>query len=378
MSANNLRLNKTSSKIPVHMAIEGDQLTSKLILTIDRYSDGVDLAGLGFAVYVKNAADEQDIITVNPNTITDSEILIEWELPQVVGNAEGMTEFAVMAVNAQKNMVWQSGVRQIRINQKFEVNPNYDPRVLSTFERVLSEMTIEMGEMRETMDGYEDRIERAENAAYTASSNATSIYTIVKRAYESGAFNGSDGVSPDVSIRKDGSVTTITITDHTGTKTATILDGERGSDATVTEQSILNALGFKPVNPKDVPAPYNDTAIRAEISRKADKTDIPDVSGFAKKTDIPDPYDDTALRREISEKANRSELPDVSGFAKKTDIPAPYDDAEIRRELADNNEALSHLDELLRQVRDALKDGDIERAINLLDTFLLDEGGVLA
>lgn len=40
--------------------------------------------------------------------------------------------------------------------------------------------------------------------------------------------NGADGVSPTVTISKTGTVTTITITDATGTHTATINDGEKG------------------------------------------------------------------------------------------------------------------------------------------------------
>ena len=43
-----------------------------------------------------------------------------------------------------------------------------------------------------------------------------------------GGTGGEDGVSPTVEVSKTGSVTTITITDVNGTKTATINDGEKG------------------------------------------------------------------------------------------------------------------------------------------------------
>lgn len=43
-------------------------------------------------------------------------------------------------------------------------------------------------------------------------------------------FDGEDGISPTVEVSKSGKVTTITITDANGTKTATINDGEDGED----------------------------------------------------------------------------------------------------------------------------------------------------
>ena len=57
-----------------------------------------------------------------------------------------------------------------------------------------------------------------------------------------------DGVSPTVSVSKSGKVTTLTITDVEGTKTATINDGADGSDATVTKESIESALGYTPAD----------------------------------------------------------------------------------------------------------------------------------
>ena len=47
-------------------------------------------------------------------------------------------------------------------------------------------------------------------------------------AKESGEFDGEDGVSPTVTVSKSGKVTTVTMTDVSGTKTATINDGVNG------------------------------------------------------------------------------------------------------------------------------------------------------
>lgn len=67
--------------------------------------------------------------------------------------------------------------------------------------------------------------------------------------------NGSDGVSPTVTVSKSGKVTTISITDANGTQTATIndgADGDDGSDATVTAESIETALSYTPADVEDV------------------------------------------------------------------------------------------------------------------------------
>lgn len=58
--------------------------------------------------------------------------------------------------------------------------------------------------------------------------------------------DGKDGFSPVVSVSKSGKVTTITITDATGTKTATINDGEDGASGTgesVTLDTTLSKAG---------------------------------------------------------------------------------------------------------------------------------------
>ena len=61
-----------------------------------------------------------------------------------------------------------------------------------------------------------------------ADSSSVTSYKWVKIEGEDGQ-NGQDGVSPTVSTSKSGKVTTITITDKSGTKTATVNDGEQGA-----------------------------------------------------------------------------------------------------------------------------------------------------
>lgn len=65
--------------------------------------------------------------------------------------------------------------------------------------------------------------------ALEADALPTAINTALEEAKASGEFDGVDGVSPTVAVSKSGKVTTVSITDKNGTKTATINDGADGS-----------------------------------------------------------------------------------------------------------------------------------------------------
>ena len=102
----------------------------------------------------------------------------------------------------------------------------------------------------------------------TAASNAQTIADTVQSKLDAGDFvgpqgvqgipgpKGDDGYSPTASVSKEGTTTTISITDKTGTTRATVEDGAKGdkgdpgSDASVTAENIQAALGYAPV--KDV------------------------------------------------------------------------------------------------------------------------------
>lgn len=80
--------------------------------------------------------------------------------------------------------------------------------------------------------------------------------------------NGTDGVSPTVEIHKSGRVTTIAITDVNGTQTATILDGEDGSDgiSSVPDRSIT---------------PEKTTFITAEGTGETESSMVPNFTNLA-------------------------------------------------------------------------------------------------
>ena len=65
------------------------------------------------------------------------------------------------------------------------------------------------------------------------------------------SLKGADGVSPTVSTSKSGNVTTITIVDVAGTKTATINDGDTGPKGDTGPQGPAGADGYTPVKGTD-------------------------------------------------------------------------------------------------------------------------------
>ena len=82
---------------------------------------------------------------------------------------------------------------------------------------------------------------------------AQAVVDDIRARLDAGKFDGADGYSPTASVSKSGTTTTISITDKTGTTTATVEDGSKGdpgSDAEVTAENIQSALGYAPV--KDV------------------------------------------------------------------------------------------------------------------------------
>ncbi len=80
---------------------------------------------------------------------------------------------------------------------------------------------------------------------------------------------GADGYSPTATVVKSGTTATITVTDKDGTTTAEVSDG---SDATVTKDSVVSALGY---TPEAVPGEYEliDTITLTEDTAAVTITD---------------------------------------------------------------------------------------------------------
>ena len=82
---------------------------------------------------------------------------------------------------------------------------------------------------------------------------AQAVVNDIRARLDAGEFDGADGYSPTATVSKSGTTTTVSITDKTGTTTATVEDGAKGdkgdpgSDANVTAENIQSALGYAPV-----------------------------------------------------------------------------------------------------------------------------------
>lgn len=95
--------------------------------------------------------------------------------------------------------------------------------------------------------------------------------------------DGTDGVSPTVSVSKSGTTTTVTIADADGTKTATIEDGEQGPQGVqgiqgetgpqgpkgdTGETGATGADGHTPVRGTDYWTDADQSAIKAYVDEK--------------------------------------------------------------------------------------------------------------
>ena len=78
---------------------------------------------------------------------------------------------------------------------------------------------------------------------------------------------GADGYSPTATVSKSGTTTTVTVTDKSGTTTADVLDG---SDASVTKENVVSALGYTPAE-RDL-VYINSIIIDAESTKMANIT----------------------------------------------------------------------------------------------------------
>ena len=76
------------------------------------------------------------------------------------------------------------------------------------------------------------------NGIGAGSDISAAVELALERAKESGEFDGKDGVSPTISVDKNGKVTTISVNDVNGTKTATINDGETVSIVSVSIEEV--------------------------------------------------------------------------------------------------------------------------------------------
>lgn len=117
-----------------------------------------------------------------------------------------------------------------------------------------------------------------------------------------GEGTGADGFSPIARVEQTETGATITITDKTGTTTATVTNGQDGSNGTdgysptIVENSGNNASTYK------LDITTKDSTFTTPNLKGADGTDV-DLSGYYTKEEV------------------NGLIPDVSGYALKTELP---------------------------------------------------------
>ena len=127
--------------------------------------------------------------------------------------------------------------------------------------------------------------ESAAASATTAASNAQSVADTVQAKLDAGEFKGekgdtgatgADGYSPTATVSKSGTTTTVTVTDKNGTTTAEVLDG---SDASVTKENVVSALGYKPEAVPDTWT-FIETITLTEATKTVNRTAKPDGTAY--------------------------------------------------------------------------------------------------
>ena len=87
---------------------------------------------------------------------------------------------------------------------------------------------------------------------------------------------GADGYSPTATVSKSGTTTTVTVTDKNGTTTAEVLDG---SDASVTKENVVSALGYTPEAQPDTWT-LIETITLTEATKTVSRTAKPDGTAY--------------------------------------------------------------------------------------------------
>ena len=154
-------------------------------------------------------------------------------------------------------------------------------------------------------------------------------------------FDGIDGMSPTVTVTKEGKIATITCTDINGTTIATISDGADGQGGSGSgEENVIESISVNgtPISVDenknvDITVPSIDglateTYVDNKVADYTKTVDLADVAtsgsynDLADKPTIPEVYDDTALSNRVKtiedDYAKSSDIPSLSGYATET------------------------------------------------------------
>lgn len=206
----------------------------------------------------------------------------------------------------------------------------YDPFVMAVKDALDAD-----GELPEEYPSWQEIIATELAKVEKATENANKVAEELKEAKENGEFNGENGISPEAKVERISNGVKITITDANGTTAAEVYDGKGTEVEVPTKTSQLeNDSGFATEN-----FVKNEIA-NAQIGGGGTDTDL---SGFATKDDLTNKvdkvegksliadteierlknvknYDDTEIKQDLTEisqelnnKADKTDIPDISG-----------------------------------------------------------------
>jgi len=115
MAVKEITLTKTPVSAPSVRLVRGDNDSTLLRMSVDRYDGGVDLAELTWLVNAMNAAGEYDAFPLQSASVADDRITVEWLIGGIATGAEGETKFELEGVRGDGAVVWQSGYRVLMI-----------------------------------------------------------------------------------------------------------------------------------------------------------------------------------------------------------------------------------------------------------------------
>ena len=150
-------------------------------------------------------------------TSMEGSVLV-WTVSASDTSVEGKGELEVMGVASGKKKL--SAVAKTKILHTTTAATTEPPSVVQTWENKLND-TIAKAETatKEAKEAAEEARDAAENSGSGSGGSGGT----------GSGGTGADGVSPTIDVSKSGKVTTLTITDVEGKKTATIYDGEDGA-----------------------------------------------------------------------------------------------------------------------------------------------------
>jgi hypothetical protein len=213
----------------------------------------------------------------------------------------------------------------------------YDPFIMTVKDALDAD-----GELPEEYPSWQEIIATELAKVEKATENANKVAEDLIEAQQNGEFNGKNGVSPMAKVERISNGAKITVTDTNGTTTAEVYDGE-GTDVEVptkvsqlendskfaTESYVKNEIANAQLNGDNTDIDLSGYATKDDLKNKVDKVagkSLVDDTEIARLKNVTN-YDDTGIKKDLTEisqdldninqdlvdKANKNDIPDISG-----------------------------------------------------------------